>query len=277
MSDIRDIFVQVKIFATKILAILFGKHRRLNRLSRLPRYTAGTYKWKDGLVEFPDAASFAYIYKEVFIEQIYKFDTKRAQPLIIDCGANMGLSVLYFKDQYPGSRVIAFEPERTIFSYLKKNVESLGLENVELVNKAVWSSNKTLLFSNEGADASRIAALKDNDRGFTSTYEVQAVRLSEFIDREVDLLKIDIEGAEAEVIREIEPKLKFVKHVFIEYHSLETAPQMLGDILEILSKNNFRYYVDTTDRMRRRPFIDKDVFLSFDTFLNIYATRQTTL
>ncbi len=277
MSDIRDVFIQIKICAKKILAILFGKHRRLNRLSSLPRYTAGTYTWKDGLIEFPDAASFAYIYKEVFIEQIYRFDTKRAQPLIIDCGANMGLSVLYFKDQYPGSRVIAFEPERTIFNYLKKNVESLGLENVELLNKAVWSSNKTLLFSNEGADASRIAALKDNDRGFTSTYEVQAVRLSEFIDREVDLLKIDIEGAEAEVIREIEPKLGYVKHVFIEYHSLEGAPQMLGDILEILSKNNFRYYVDTTDRMRRRPFVDKDVFLSFDTFLNIYATRQSTL
>jgi FkbM family methyltransferase len=271
---IREIFAQIKLCITRILALLFGKHRRLNRLSRLPRYTAGEYPWKNGVFRFPDAASFAYIYKEVFIEQIYKFDTDKPNPFIIDCGANMGLSVLYFKEHYPGSRVIAFEPERTIFSYLQKNVENLGLQNVDLQNKAVWSRNETLLFSDEGADASRISALNGDGKGFKSSYEVQAVKLSDYIDREVDLLKIDIEGAETEVIHEIEPRLDRVKNIFIEYHSPQQETQRLGEILALLTRNNFRYYVDTTDRMRRRPFIDKDTFLSFDAFLNIYAIRQ---
>lgn len=271
---IVDIFLQTKLFVVKILAILFGKHRRLNRLGRSARYTPGTYAWKNTKLEFPDARSFVYVYKELFIEQIYKFHTEKEQPFIIDCGANVGLGVIFFKEQYPRSRVIAFEPERTIFSYLKKNVENLQLEGVELINKAVWSRNELLLFNNEGADASRLAAFENKDGGFSSSYEVEAVRLSEFIDQEVDLLKIDIEGAELEVIREIEPKLRRVRHIFIEYHSLEGASQELDTLLNILSRNNFRYYIDTPDRMRQRPFIDKDIFMSFDVFLNIYAIRQ---
>jgi FkbM family methyltransferase len=269
-----EILKTIRLCITRIFAILFGKHRKLNRLSRLPRYTKGNYPWKGGTFEFPDAASFSYIYKELFIEEIYKFDAQSDRPFIIDCGANMGLSVLYFKETYPTSRVLAFEPERTVFSYLKKNVENLRLQDVELMNKAVWSKNEKLLFNNEGADASRLASLETNGEGFGTTYEVEAVRLSEFIDREVDLLKIDIEGAEGEVIREIEPRLGLVKHIFIEYHSLANSRQELGDILDILSAHNFRYYVDTTDRMKRRPFVDKDTYLNFDAFLNIYATRQ---
>ena len=63
---------------------------------------------------------------------------------------------------------------------------------------------------------------------------------------------------------------------FLRLQALKEAasPQELGPILDILAANNFRYYVDTTDRMKRRPFVDKDTYLNFDAFLNIYAIRQ---
>ena len=247
----------------------------MNQLAKLPRYTTGTYSWKNSKLEFPDAASFVSIYKGLFIDNIYKFNTQKKNPLIIDCGANMGLSVIYCKELYPESRVIAFEPEKTVFSYLKKNVETLNLKDVELINKAVWVRDEVLLFNNEGADASRIAAFRGEDEKFNSSYEVEAVRLSKFIDEDVDFLKIDIEGAEMGVIKEIEPKLGHVKHLFVEYHSFENSTQELNVLLDILTRNHFHYYIDSPNRMKSMPFIDKSTFLSFDFLLHIYAVPQS--
>jgi len=269
-----EIILETKIFLRKILDLVSGKQKEFKKLSKLPRYTPGEYSFKNAKLEFPDAASFVFTYRELFGEQIYKFQSKKKEPLIIDCGANIGLSVIYFKEQFPNSKIIAFEPERTIFSYLKKNIESLGLTGINLQNKAVWSKNEVLSFRNEGADASRIAVLHDENEGFKSFYEVEAVKLSDYIDQEVDLLKLDIEGAEVKVIEEIEPKLKFVRNIFIEYHSFTKTDQELDHILNILSRNNFHYYIDSPNRMKRMPFVEDTSFLSFDFFLNIYAVKN---
>lgn len=271
---LREIIFEIKVCAKKVLSLIKGKDKEFRTLAAQPRYTPGTYPLNGARFEFPDSASFVFTYRELFHENIYKFKTNNSTPYILDCGANIGLSVLYCKKAYPGAEVIAFEPERTIFSYLKKNVESMGLTNVRLENKAVWSRNEVLHFNNEGADASRIAALQDGDEGFSSTYEVQAVKLSDYINKEVDFLKIDIEGAEVEVIKEIEPKLKMVKHIFIEYHSFEKSTQELDQILAILTRNGFHYYIDSPNRMKQTPFVNNTSFLSFDFFLNVYAIRQ---
>lgn len=271
---ISDIFTAIKLCIRKILSILFGKYRKLNRLAKLPRYTPGKFTRNGKTIEFPDAASFVFIYRELFIGNIYKFYTPSKRPLIIDCGANMGMSVIYCKEQYPDAEIIAFEPERTVFGYLKKNIDNLGLKDVELVGKAVWNSDTTLLFNNEGSDGSRIASSKDGTVRFNSSYEVEAVRLSNFISREVDFLKLDIEGAEVEVMKEIEPKLRYVKHLFIEYHSYENSVQELDIILRLLTKNNFHYYIDSASRMKQMPFVDNTTYLSFDLFLNIFAIRK---
>jgi FkbM family methyltransferase len=244
----------------------------LRKLDKLPRYSKGNFKWGSSVILFPDAASFLFIYRELFKQHIYKFTSEKKSPLIFDCGANIGLSVIYFKELFPNARVVAFEPERTVFEYLKKNIENLRLPNIELHNKALWKSNTKIRFNNEGADASRISSLNES-YVFESSYEVEAVRLSGYISEEIDLLKIDIEGAELEVLKEIENKLAFVKRIFIEYHSFENSRQNLDELLKILSENNYHYYIDTPNRLRKMPFIDKYSFLSFDFFLNIYAIK----
>jgi FkbM family methyltransferase len=254
--------------------LLFDKrYQELSRLSRLPRYTPGSFDWGESKISFPDAASFVFMYKELFIGHIYKFKSDKKPPFIIDCGANIGMSVIYCKELFPEARIIAFEPEKKIFSYLEKNITALKLENVELINKAVWKEEGTIQFSNEGADASRISSLHAEDQ-FQSHYDVQAVRLSSYIDRTVDFLKLDIEGAEIEVIKEIEGKLKFVNHLFIEYHSFENAPQELDILLSILTRQHFHYYIDSPNRSISSPFVEKSSFYSFDFFLNIYAFKK---
>ena len=254
--------------------LLFDKrYQELNRLSRLPRYTPGSFEWKGANISFPDSSSFVFMYKELFVGNIYKFNCDSGSPLILDCGANIGMSVIYLKELFPKARIVAFEPERKIFQFLEKNTAAFGLKDVKLVNKAVWKEEGTIRFSNEGADASRISSLQAADN-FQSYYDVETVKLSSYMDEPVDLVKLDIEGAEVEVVREIEPRLRNVRHLFIEYHSFEDSPQELDVILAILTRQGFHYYIDSPNRSKRSPFVENGSFLSFDFFLNIYATRQ---
>ena len=249
------------------------EYQQLFRLSKLPRYTSGSFELNNEKYIFPDAASFVFMYKELFKEEIYKFQSDKETPVIIDCGANIGMSIIYCKKQFPKAKIIAFEPERSIFKYLQSNIELHHLTDVEIINKAVWKERTVLNFINEGADANRIASI-NNDVDNSQSYEVETVKLSDYINEEIDFLKLDIEGAEVEVVKEIESKLKYVKNIFVEYHSSENSKQELNIILDILTRNNFHYYIDSPNRTKRKPFIDKDTFLSFDFFLNIFATRK---
>src|SRR5688500_10055596 len=54
--------------------------------------------------------------REIFVREIYRFETDIRNPVIIDCGSNIGLSVLYFHKSYPGARILAFEPDAGNFS-----------------------------------------------------------------------------------------------------------------------------------------------------------------
>ena len=256
-----------------IVRRLDKQQRALSRLAKMPRYSAGTFAWEDKELHFPDANSFRFMLSEIFKEQIYKFESGNPAPLIIDCGANIGMSVIYFKQLFPASEIIAFEPEKKIFGYLQRNTDTLGLKGVQLVNKAVWKEKTTLQFSSEGADGSRISSI-GNIEGEKPVYNVEAVKLSDYIRRDVELLKLDIEGAELEVLKEVEPKLGLVKRMFIEYHAPAEGAQELDTLLSILKRNNFRYYIDSSFRMRSSPFVDKEIFLSFSFFLNIYAERN---
>ena len=73
--------------------------------------------------------------------------------------------------------------------------------------------------------------------------KIRIVKLSSYINRPVDLLKMNIEGAEGEVFEEIEDKLHFVKEIIFEYHAFDNLPQNLGKILIILERNSFRYLI----------------------------------
>jgi len=257
-----------------ILKSRFNKdYRALKRLSKKQRYTNGEVRIKGFKYSFPDARSFVFMYKELFEKQIYKFKANTNSPYIIDCGANIGMGILYFKQIYPETQVLAFEPEKSIYNSLRKNLKDNNINNVEIVSKAVWKEEAILSFLNEGADANRIEML-GQDENLGEKYLVEAIRLSKYIDREVDLLKMDIEGAELEVLKEIEPKMNLIKNIFIEYHSFSKQDQRLDELLNILSRNEFRYYIDSPNGISNSPFINRGNFLSMDFFLNIYCYRD---
>lgn len=183
-------------------------------------------------------------------------------------GANIGLSVLYFKDLYPNSTIVAFEPDEEVFSVLQRNIERSGYQDVELFRRALWSAETSLSFMNEGADGGRIARGGDA-RGKI----VQTARLRDYLDRRVDLLKIDIEGAETEVLKDCVDVLGNVDNLFVEYHSFVDGPQTLHEITDILAKAGFRLHIHPPVTSPQ-PFIRRNVHLGMDMQLNIFAFRK---
>ncbi len=239
-----------------------------NRMVNIPRFTETRVKLLDKTIKIPDIASFKFIKNEIFDKEIYKFKAETNSPFIIDCGANIGLSVIYLKKLYPHAEIIAFEPDEKIFAYLKYNTQNVfDLNNVELVKKGLWKENTTISFYEEGADGGRI----DNKQGTTT---IQTVLLSDYLKTSVDLLKIDIEGAEIEVISECKDYLKNVKNIFVEFHSMVDKQQRLGLLLNILENAGFRYYISHVGINSHQPFIKKNVEQNMDNQLNIWATRQ---
>jgi FkbM family methyltransferase len=249
--------------------------KALNKISRLKRHEAGTFNFNGFNLKFPDGLTFVFSYKEIFRDEAYKFQPKTKEPFIIDCGANIGLSVIYFKQLCPSAKIIAFEPDSKIFSLLEENVASIGgKSDIVLFNKGVWCEEVTIAFKNEGTLGGRINSGKEPNN-LNNESLIETVKLSNYINNKVDFLKLDIEGAEVEVMEEIENKLSYVDHIFIEYHSFESRPQQLQQILTILCRNNFRYYLSTPFLLRKHPFVDKRTTLSFDSFVNIYAIKQS--
>lgn len=257
---------------------LFGREDRerrrkidveLRRLGKIPRYTPACTEILGPRLELSDAPSFLVMYKEIFEQELYRFDCGHGAPLIIDCGANIGLTVIYFKTLYRDSRIIAFEPDVSLFRRLENNVSSFGLAGVTLVNKAVWRSEGILDFMSEGADGGRVVSL---DSSFES-YRVPAVRLKGFLDRRIDLLKMDIEGAETAVLDDCRDALGGVARLFVEYHSFAGAPQGLNTILDILDRADFRVHIHA-HHASPQPFLKRDSYLGMDMMLNIFAYRE---
>jgi FkbM family methyltransferase len=238
------------------------------RLRKFPRYKGGRVLLWGINFEFVDVPSLFAGLKEIYLEQCYQFKADSDSPLIIDCGANIGLSVFYFKNLYPNARVIAFEADPIIFSVLKRNVKSAGLRGVELINKAAWDSDQTLEFRSEGGYSGRIAIAKEDGRLFS----IKGARLKEYFDKQVDFLKIDIEGAEGRVIKDCADKLINVARIFLEYHSHHRESQKLAEILEFLRSSGFRYYIKEA-YVPNAPFISCPTHDGMDLQLNIYAVR----
>ena len=85
-------------------------------------------------------------YQEIFVEEIYKFESNKSHPVIFDCGANIGISTIYFKTIYPNAIVHAFEPDANLFEILP-SINSLKDKHIaaDAVSGAVWATVQTQL------------------------------------------------------------------------------------------------------------------------------------
>jgi FkbM family methyltransferase len=211
------------------------------------------------------------LYKSIFIDQEYAFYLKDSNPRILDLGANVGMSILYFKTLYPNSTVTAFEADPEIFEFLKENIELTQLTGIELYNQAAWISGGKLEFIQDGLGGS---ALRSDDLASSQNHIfVQTIDLKVFLeDKEFDIAKIDIEGAEIKLIPHIIDSLKAAKIVIFEYHSWKNSPQNLGTILNLFKARGYLYYLKTEDKLLK-PLLN-ELEGNFDNRIVIYCSKN---
>ena len=270
-NSARPFYKYIKSKEERTFNHLYDKYVNKSRYTLYKNIPFLSYK-----CDVPDLLSFIWQFKEIFVDEIYRFEVKgNNQPIIIfDCGANIGIGCLYFKKLYPECRVIAFEADPHIAMHLHNNMQKNKIDDVTIIAKAVWIDDKGINFMSDGADGG--AVLVESENVFFSSKFIDSTRLKDWLDKEerIDLLKIDIEGAELKVIEDCQNSLTHIDHVFLEYHALTNDTQSLSKILNILEKNNFRYYIENISE-RSRPFVNQGCEQNMDLQLNIFAINRS--
>ncbi len=222
---------------------------------RIPYYVPGVFRFPFGPVHYVDIGSLPFLYYEIFIDGIYEFTTGETSPRIIDCGGNIGMSTIWFTQHYRKARITTFEADPTIADTLIANVRSLRLDRSDVVQAAVSSHSGTVTFSSDGAIGGRIAV--------GSGVSVSCVRLSDYINEQVDLLKLDIEGSEFEVITDlcVTGKIDLVQRIVCEVHGRSDTQARMDDLWADLTSAGFHLTVnwakaatDAPDPVHSTPF-----------------------
>lgn len=201
-------------------------------------------------VESFDYETLHFLFREIFVRSEYWFDSSSDQPLIFDCGANIGMATLFFKWLYPRSVIHCFEPDRPTFEMLRRNVQANHLTDVHPHNVALSDVVGAVEFFVSASRNGSLLMSLDPQRTTAADYKstiVDGTKLSAFVNgTPVDLVKLDIEGAEGLVLRDLVESgvIRKVKQFVVEYHHhVDHGKAKLGDFLCLLNEAGFDYQI----------------------------------
>lgn len=220
-------------------------------------------------LEYVSGAALATFTDTIFIRRINDFLPDNDYPHILDCGANIGCTVLNYKRQFPNARITAFEPDPQFAPILRRNLANNNASDVEVVEAAVWTQDGEISWICEGVDGSRIV----EDGSTSNMITVPTIDLVKYLQVSVDLLKLDIEGAEYAVVDHISHNLEKVKNIIVECHIQQSNLKDFGRLLGTLKKAGFRLSFNTIgawrDLIRQIPVSD----LHFEQYVAVYGWR----
>lgn len=228
-------------------------HRRLRRGARTTRVMV---RLEGRVVPWlVDNETDLRVLEQIFLEGEYIVDDVPPPRLIVDVGSHVGASILFFKWRFPEARIIGFEPDPVNFRKLRHNVGDLP--GVELHNVAITGADGPVkLYASGGCDgwASSLQATTQWQRPL----EVEGRTLDSALGcrsgYDVDLLKIDAEGAEYDVLR--------------AYSGLTDVPHILGEAHPSPRRQ------DLEDLHRRLAQHEHDLPLTIDGPTPFKATRR---
>ena len=148
-----------------------------------------------------------------FVECLYeKYYRIKKGDIVVDAGAHIGtFSIKAARIVGPGGMVIAIEPDDRNLSFLKRNIEANGLENVVVVPKGVWSRKDKLKLlissrSSEGHSVGKVYSMGDK----STDVEVDSLDniLQELGINRINFIKMNIEGAEIEALKGMDETLR---------------------------------------------------------------------
>lgn len=157
------------------------------------------------------------VYEQVFVEEEYDIDYGGEPRVIVDAGANVGLASIYFANRFPGSRILAIEPDPGNFAMMKSN--TAPYPQITPIHAALWNEcgHMEVFDSGTGNWGKEVRSASEQ-----SASNVRAVTVDHLMNEHalggIDLLKVDIEGAEWEVFSGDPVWLDRVNTVVLEVH-----------------------------------------------------------
>jgi len=161
-------------------------------------------------------------FDQIFIRKEYEFHVDRTPRIIVDAGANIGLTSMYFANKFPESKIIAIEPEGSNFQVLKRNVTPY--ENIIPVCGALWHENAKIDLVDPGlGEWGFMTQAGATEEGYGEIlHEIQGMTVDTIMKEQgiehIDILKIDIEGAEREVFEDPSSWIDKVDALIVELH-----------------------------------------------------------
>jgi|GEM_PF-972834 len=167
------------------------------------------------------------LYRNIIEKLEYNFTASNQPNVIIDAGANIGLAGVYFANKYPNSKIISIEPEEENFKLLKENTQNYP--NIIALQCALWNEvgevelldvgrGNWAFMTGDGPHYDEINALKKIQK----KYSVKTVTIEGLLEDYnlglIDILKIDIEGAEKEVFENYPAWVNHVQSIIVELH-----------------------------------------------------------
>lgn len=178
-------------------------------------------------VYYENGEEYHRIKREVWGANGYYVEIEKDNPVIIDGGAHIGVTTLYFKRIFPDSTIIAVEPHPANADLFRKNMYENQIENVELIEAAIaeHTGNRELYYdsTDEGwYSTSSFTPGAWNNEQVSESMTVPTVMLGTLLQtHQPDLVKLDIEGAEDKVLYSAREQLTMCPHYLIEFHPVE--------------------------------------------------------
>jgi FkbM family methyltransferase len=154
------------------------------------------------------------VYDQIFRAREYDIDLG-APLFILDAGAHIGLSSVFFAGKYPQATVVAIEPEPSNFNLLLQNAKRYP--NIAPIRAGLWSRKTRLRIQESDVDTWSFRVAEDPSGQGIPAVSIQDI-MAEFGARQIDVLKLDIEGSEVEVLRHHQPWIDAVGTIIIELH-----------------------------------------------------------
>lgn len=176
---------------------------------------------------------------------------------VVDAVSNIGISVLRVNKQYPDSKVIAMEPNPKAANAVRRNFESFGFTDVEVMESGVGTEDGHLdmHISKEMPMASSASDRMAQSGMPTTQLRVPCIGIRGLLNDRVDFLKLDIEGLEYQVLDAAKPCLNKVSQLFCEFHFGHDLPKSLMTAsLAQLDEEGFDWILDKAQGSWQRPF-----------------------
>lgn len=184
------------------------------------KYVYVKIKAFDITIYFKRFYSFFYIFNEVFCMGVYPATYKLHT--YIDAGAYIGISILWFHVFNPKLEIIAFEPNKENLFYLKKNLRVNHVKNVTVYQTCLVDKNGKAPFYLVDDPIQNLDSGLILNRPYLpySTFEVKTNKLSRFVHKQISLLKMDVEGAEYDILKDLfaSKKINLIANIYFEAH-----------------------------------------------------------